>query len=614
MGEIKSINYTNKDFSQIKESLKTLIKSYYPDKYNDFNDSSVEMMYIDTLAYIGNILSFYQDKTLNESILTFATNPINILNIAQSNYGYKPILASSAIVDVDIYQLLPAVQETPGGEYIPNYKYALKMSDVQVKAESNNTIFNINDVVDFSESGSIQNTIDIYETDNSGLPTYFLAKKTYKAYSGETKEYSYTVSELIKYLNITVPDDNIIKILDITDSDGNIWYEVNNLANDLVETKIPTSTYQEFSGLQHNTPFILEYSKVSKRFITKINSNGNIIIQFGAGISDYSDELIIPNQNTLYYDYFNEPVDPKNFVTTRTYGEVPQPGVTLTIRYLKSNGVVSNVKSNDINKISNYNLINDIRTFSESEVNLFNFITTTLACNNELPAVGAKDIETYEQIKINAPAYFSSQDRCVTIPDYNIRVLTMNPIYGSVAKSFTTNSNLVNNEFNNQSLDIYCLGYDYAKHLIKLNEAVKYNIKNYLSNYKMANDVIYIKDAYIINIIVEFDIICYDTVQNKNEVILNCVKQLKDYFNIDNWQIGQPIILNEIKQMLDKVSGVRTVENVIVKNIFDNSNETYSDIYYDIEAATKNGVIYTAVDLSIFEVKYPDVNIYGRAK
>ena len=81
----------------------------------------------------------------------------------------------------------------------------------------------------------------------------------------------------------------------------------------------------------------------------------------------------------------------------------------------------------------------------------------------------------------------------------------------------------------------------------------------------MINDSIKIKDAFVINIGVEFDIIVLPN-YNNNEVLNRCIDSLTDYFNIDKWQINEPIILKDLFILLDKVEGVQTVKNVTINN------------------------------------------------
>tara|TARA_B100000315_G_scaffold57104_1_gene51430 strand:- start:464 stop:982 length:519 start_codon:yes stop_codon:yes gene_type:complete len=166
------------------------------------------------------------------------------------------------------------------------------------------------------------------------------------------------------------------------------------------------------------------------------------------------------------------------------------------------------------------------------------------------------------------------------------------------------------------------LGYDNTGKLVRINEAVKENIKVYLSQYRMMTDAVQLKDAWICNISVDFAILTKKGF-NKNEVLLRCIDRLKFYFSINKWQINQPIILADVASEIVSVEGVATVVNppnqnpneeqrlVVIKNK-SGSADGYSDNLYNIAAATFNGVVYPAVDPTIFEVKYLDTDIQGR--
>ncbi len=165
---------------------------------------------------------------------------------------------------------------------------------------------------------------------------------------------------------------------------------------------------------------------------------------------------------------------------------------------------------------------------------------------------------------------------------------------------------------NDLALNFYVLGYDGNQKLTTINEATKENIKTYLNYHRILTDAINIRDAYIINIGIDFDIITFPD-QNGNQVILRCINRLKEYFDIKKWQINQPIVISNIYTELDRVEGVQTVVSVKFKNLHDQTLG-YSMHMYDIEGATKNGVIFPSLDPSIFEIKYPDNDILGRVR
>ncbi len=612
----KDVRYLGKDFISFRNNLIDFSRTYFPKEYNDFSDASIGMMFIEMSSYVGDVLSFYIDNQLRENFLQYAKNRNNIVNLAQDK-GYKPRVAGISYTNLDVFQIIPATSYP----FKPDWRYAIKVSDLKASPENNTNIsFRVNDIIDFSESGSSPTDVTVYETNESGeTVTFYLLKKNVKASSGIIVEKTFTIGNPEKYLKIILPDTDVVEILSVTDSDGNAWYEVPYLAHDTILDSIPTELISEFTDFKYTVPYLLRYKRVSKRFVTRVRSDNKIELQFGAGSTAYPDEILIPNPNNVSYDYFNKPLDPRNFLNTRTYGQVPGNTV-LTIKYLKGTSEESNVAANEINTITEASITNNESGLDQA---LFNRVKNSLAVINRIPAVGARSAETNEEIKDNARAYFSAQDRCVTFSDYEIRILSMNPKFGNIAKvkvvqddqliafSRTIISNKNANPF---ALSAYCLSYDANKKLTQLNNAIKNNLKNYLDSYRMATDAINIKDAYIINIGIEFDIVTYSNVLNKREVVLRCVDLLKTYFDIDKWQIGQPIFLTEIYNILDNVEGVRTVSTVRIENKYDTTGITYSTNLYDINTATIDDIVYPSLDPSCWEIKYPDLDIKGRAR
>jgi hypothetical protein len=124
----------------------------------------------------------------------------------------------------------------------------------------------------------------------------------------------------------------------------------------------------------------------------------------------------------------------------------------------------------------------------------------------------------------------------------------------------------------------------------------------------MVTDAINIKDAFYINIGVNFDIVVASGYSN-NDVVTNCILALQDHFAIEKWNINQPIILADITSRLLQVKGV---QNVIKVEITNKQGGNYSPYAYDIPGATRLGNIYPSVDPSVFEVRFPNIDIQGR--
>ena len=615
MANNKDIKYINKDFSEYRLALINYAKTYFATTYNDFSPSSPGMMFMEQASYVGDVLSFYQDNQFQETFLQFARQTNNLFELAYM-FGYKPSVTSVASANIDFYQIVPSILS--GSTYVPDFNYALFISEnstVQT-IDVNKVSFLVGDSVDFSYSSSSDPTeVTIYEIDGSGNPTYFLLKKTKPSISATINTVSYSFANPQRFATVNLSADRLVGILDATDSDGNEWYEVDYLAQDAIYDSIKNTNVNDpnFSPDGPQVPFLLKLKQIQRRFATRFIDSTSLQIQFGAGNTSDSDENIIPNPDNVGLGLPFEKTKlttayaPNNFVFTKTYGIAPS-NTTITFRYLTGGGAPANVSANTLTGFVG------TAKFMKSNLNsaLAQQVFDSLAVTNPSTADGGGDGDTVDELRQNTISNFATQLRNVTQDDYLVRALSLPSKYGAMAKAYiepTKVSSLFSGEAN-AILDLYVLSQNQFKHLITATPALKQNLITYLSQYRMINDVINVKDAYIVNIGVDFEIIVLPD-YNNNEVITNCIVALKDYFATSKWQINQPIILKNIYILLDKIPGVQTVKNVSIKNIVGETTG-YSKYLYDIGGATSNNVIYPSLDPCIFEVKYPDVDIRGR--
>jgi len=632
----KEVKYLNRDFSSFRSGLMDFAKTYFPNTYNDFNESDPGMMFIEMASYVGDVLSYYIDEQFKESMLAFAEEKKTIYEIAQG-YGYKPRQSSPATVELDVFQTVPASSTivSSNGLQQPDEDYCLTIPAGMEVTSTNGTIFRTLDDVIFSDSSSLSpRQDDIYEVDNnSNVSKWLLKKSKIKAVSGTTTTEYVQFGAAEKYKRIALQNTPVLEIISVTDSDGNKWYEVPFLAQDTV--------YSDFQNNSKNSPdlvsgrsfapFLLKLVKTSKRFTTFIRPDGRTEMRFGSGVAAGADEEIIPNPSNVGSNlpgtpsFLDTSFDPANFLNTETYGQCPT-NTTLTIKYSYGGGVGDNVASGMTTSVSQMNaefdnsvtLNNNLKSISQNSV----------AATNPQPATGGSGAETLEDIRVNALAYFQAQSRAVTKDDFITRVYSLPAKYGNIAKVYIIqdeqvaaidqNTGDTTYQANPLALNMYMLGYDQNKKLVNVNNAVKENVKTYLSQYRMMTDAVQIKDAWVCNIGIRFAIFTKKGF-NKNEVVFNCVNKLKVYFHADKWQINQPIILADVVSELLSVEGVASVvkpqagrdELIIVTNKW-GSAQGYSNNIYDIKSATHNGVVYPSVDPAIFELKYPDSDIQGR--
>jgi hypothetical protein len=615
--ENRDIKYINKDFGELRNSLIEFTKTYFPSTYNDFSPSSPGMLFMEMSAYVGDILSFYLDNQIQENFAQFARQQNNLYTLAYM-LGYRPKVTGVATVDIDFYQQVPSI--LVGNEYFPDYSYALQIQEnTSIRSDlTGNTGFLVQDPVDFTFSSSSDPTqVSIYSV-TGNIPDFYLLKKTRKAISAEIKTTTFSFTSPERFQTIEISDSNIIQVLDIVDSDNHEWYEVPYLAQEMVFDTIKNTNPNDpnFYSDESEVPYLLQLKKVPKRFVTRFTSPTNLQIQFGAGTNTQNnDEEIIPNPDNVGLglpskrSLLTTAFAPANFLYTDTYGIAPY-NTTLTVRYLVGGGVSANVPAGSLTSINTPEKIKFQSNTLDSI--LAETVFDSVTVNNPAAASGGQDGDTVDELRFNSLSSFTTQLRSVTQDDYLIRALSLPSQYGSIAKAYIEPQKLAN-LFPGEtpaSLDLYVLAYDNVKHLTIASGALKNNLKTYLSQYRVVNDAINIKNAFIINIGVEFDIIVLPE-YNNNEVIFSCIKALKDYFAIDKWQINEPILLKDLYILLDKTDGVQTVKNInIVNNV--GVNLGYSAYAYDIKGGTLNNVIYPSLDPMIFEVKYPDTDIKGR--
>ena len=644
---VKQVNYLNKDFGDFRDNLIEFAKVYFPNTYNDFNEASPGMMFIEMAAYVGDVLSYYIDSSFRESLLAYAEEKRNVYNIAQS-FGYTPKVTSPSSVVLDVYQTVPALNQKP------DYRYALNVkAGTTVTSAATDTTFRTLEDCNFNFSSSFDaRDVTVFETD-SGAPTKFLFKKKVKAESGNinTEYISFGTAE--KYSQIKLANAKVIEIISVTDSDGNTWHEVDSLARDTIfeDMENNSSNSPDSVGDRESVPYLLKLKKVSRRFTTYINQNDETVLRFGAGISDNPDEEIVPNPDMVGSNLPGSPsklttaFDPSNFLKTKAFGTAPS-NTTLTIKYSYGGGIDDNVNSDDITNISSISYEIQDSLLSSG---LVQDAKDSVEFTNPKPATGGSGGQTIKEVRESALAYYQAQQRAVTKEDYVVRAYSLPPKYGNIAKVHLTQDDQLNRDADSIDLDrqvtpadvaagrtlrsfqagrflnplamnMYTLGFDSNKKLTKMNQTSKENLKTYLSQFRLVTDAVNIKDAYVINIAVNFAILT-KTGFNKNDVLLRCVTAVQDFFDIDRLQIGQPIVLSDIAYELSLIDGVASivppVDNnpnklpIVVENKY-KLNEGYSGNYYDIENGMIDGILYPALDPSIFEIKYPNSDIKGK--
>jgi hypothetical protein len=604
--EDKNVSYLNKSFSDFKTALQQYAKTYFPTTYNDFSESTPGNLFIEMASYVGDVTSFYLDTQTQENFLLYAKEKENLYALSYV-MGYRPKASYASTTIIDVYQLVPSIDN--GGILTPDYNtYGLIIpTNTSLTSTSTGTKFLTTQQIDFTDTGSTEITF----VDNN----YFLFKKSVSAISAEIKTTTISFPGNQKFATATITDSNILQVLRITGSDSNVWYEVPYLAQ--------SSIFQQIANPSYNTdqvPYLLQLQKVPRRFVSRILSDNTLQLEFGAGLSsNKTDEQIIPTPDniqlglvpgiSLLTNNYNE----ASVMFTQEYGLAPIG--SYNIKYLVGGGITSNVPANDITIIDTAGIY-----FKNTPGPLSGSVLGSVVSTNPSPSSGGRNGDTIDEIRQNALYSYSTQLRAVTKDDYIVRALSMPSDYGTLAKAYIS-QDFTREDFtqtvahtqpgNPLTLDLYILSYNNNKQLVTATTTLKQNLVTYLNQYRMVTDAINIRDAFYINIGVNFDIITLSGYSNK-DVLTSCISVLQDHFNIDKWQINQPIIFSDITSKLLQVKGVQSVVKLEIVNKQDNTGTLYSQYGYDIPGATRNGNIYPSLDPAIFEVRYPNTDIQGR--
>ena len=604
MSDNNNVSYLNKTFSDFKSNLVNYAKTYFPTTYNDFSEASPGNMFIEMASYVGDVMSFYLDAQTQENFLIYAKEKENLYALAYA-FGYRPKASYASSTNVDIYQLIPSI--ISGSNTSPNFNtYGLIIpANTSLTSNSTGTKFITTEKLDFTDTGSTEITfIDA---------NYYLFKKSVPAISAEIKTTSFTFASPQKYQNISITDDNILQILDVSGSDGNKYYEVPYLAQSSIFNPVTNPTYST-----DQVPYLLTLQQVPRRFISRIISDNTLQLEFGAGLTNYADSVIIPTPDNIQLGLvpgisdLSDNYNKASVFFTRQYGLAPS-NVTLQVRYLVGGGITSNIPSNDLTIIDTTGI-----SFKNPSGPLSGSVLNSVVSTNPNPSSGGRGGDEIEEIRNNALYSYSTQNRAVTKDDYIVRALSLPSDYGSISKVYITQdfersnvSETISSTKNPLALDLYILAYNSNKQLVTSSDTLKNNLITYLNQYRMITDAINIKDAFYINIGINFDITILSGYNNQ-DIITNCITSLQNYFNIEKWQINQPIVISEIYSTLLMIKGVQSVIKVEIINKQDNTGNTYSPYGYDIPGATRNNNIYPSLDPSIFEIRYPNTDIQGR--
>lgn len=593
-----NIKYTSRDFKQIQTDLKNYLAQQFPD-YGNFTEQSSSKILLDAVAWVGDIVNFYQDQSFKELFLDTAKDPKNIIQLAKT-LGYKYTGKKGSIVDVNFYITVPFINNN--GRIEPDTRFYLTIrSGTIIKSNTTplqyfQTIQNCN----FNDYDDIQIAERVDDEDPDSAPTKYALTKKVKCITGQTKIEIINVGDYTPFLEIELGEKDVLSIVSLTDTSNNVYYEVDYLAQD----QNFTITENSATGELDQVPYIVNLQNIPYRFERHVDENGLSKLVFGTGSQSTDDDTLVPNPYQYIMSgtaYQGNVIDVNNFLGTRTLGITPT-NTALAITYLHGGGVLSNVPANSI--VTVHELLYDWPTndvLADKAV-----VLSSLECNNILPAQGGKDAPTTNEIKYYASANFLSQKRAVTLTDYISLIYTMPEQFGVIYRAYAEASTGSDN-----SINVFVLSQNDFGELTFAYDTLKENLKLYLSKYRMLNDTLYIQDGNILNIQIKFNIVISNQF-NKPQVLFECINAIKDKYKNSNMDFNRPIIIGEIHNIIYDIPGVISLSDLKIINVVGTiSGKTYSEIEWNIDNNTKSGILYSSPK-HIFEIKYPDSDIIGQ--
>ena len=602
--QIRQRSYLGKDFESLRNNLSTYAKNYYSDQIKDVSEGSVAGMFIDMAAYTGDVLSYYLDYQFNELSLETATDVNNVEKLIQ-RAGVKIGGASPAVLNVNFYAVIPALLKN--GVYIPDPQYLpIIQTGTQVTSNSG-IVFELTEDLNFGEmdqNGNLVAQFKIFTQDAAGNPTRFVVRGVGFCSSGKIETESFTIdSDFVPFRSITLTKQNVSEVISVADIDGNQYYEVDSLTHDVVYKSIPNTTSDRDTVNDSITVI-----PAPRRFITSSSRvSGKTTLTFGSGDASTLDDDIIPDPSELALPLYGSKktfkkatIDPNTLLRTRSLGISPT-NTTLTISYRHGGGLNNNVGAGTINTISK--LI--YRFLPSAPSNIAATIRATFEVDNTEAATGGEDALSLDDLRAIALDYSNAQNRIVTKQDAMARVYTMPSNFGRAYRvGFRPNP------VNPLSTLMYVVSRNSSGQLITSSDTLKVNLSKYLNEFRLISDGIDIVDSPIVNLKCSYTVVLNSTaVKNTTLQILN--QSLKDYFNIKNFQIDQPILTSDIMNIILNTNGVLSISNLTFEGLNGNINGTsYSDVIFNVNQNTINGLIVPPPG-GIFEVRYPDFDIVG---
>ena len=589
----RTIKYTDRDFDSIKESLVSYAQRYYPDTYKDFGQAGFGALMTDYVSYIGDVLSFYMDYQANETFLDTAIEFDNIVKIAKT-LGYKFSFDYASHGLVSFYATIPASlsdQTQINADYAPTIKKGAAIS-----SDSDEKFILVEDI-DFANSNNQREVAIFNET--TGLVTHYAVRAVGRVISGIMDTTEVVVGEFERFRKVKIDDSFVTEIIDVIDSDGNEYFEVDYLSQNVI--------YKELKNVNAPTDkvsSILKPKLVSRRFTVEKDTESTTL-QFGYGSERSLTSDTYGRPENVMIQKFGRPYvsstvfDPSNLVDNDKFGISPV-NTTLTIKYLKNSSLNPNASKGTLNNLSNVELVfPGTNNVVATEEGVFQSISTT----NDSPIVGSVTVPTPDELRARAVSFVSSQKRAVTKQDYEALSYSMPPQFGAVKRVRA----LQDKDSFKKNLNLYLISEDEFGNFVETNSTIKNNLKTWITRHKMITDTVDILDIRIINLSINFTVVA-DVDRDKFDVLNNCITSLVNFFSV-KFEVGEPLFYNDVFRELKDVDGVLDVTEVFAKNLvgglYSNSDFSISD------SISVDGRSILQGEDQVFEIKYFDRDLIG---
>lgn len=604
MAQDKKINYTSRNFADVRTELINYIKQYYPALFSDFNDSSVGMMLIELNAAVADMLSYHTDRMFNETQIDYAQEKRSVLSMART-MGVKIPGKRPSVTLADFSVTLPVRGNTFDNRYAPILRYG-------AQAVGGGQTFETLEDVDFNSpytAGGVPNRLILPNIDDTGRVVSYTLVKREIVVNGTTKILTKNIypGENKPFIEVLLPDTNVLSIEQVVSKEGvnlstrptldefvdpNIrWYEVDSLAEDKIFIEDNRDT--DNIGIKPG-----KWIENTRRFIKEYTDKGFCKITFGSGNGD-------TNLSQFQNNGFKLKIS--DFIDSTSLGEIPKVNTTLFIRYRVGGGVGGNIGPNVLRGVGNYQL--DVT----GPNNTFNTnVRRSLAVNNVFPAFGGKGDPTIDEIRHMVKYNFASQNRSVTIKDYIASIFKMPGKYGVPFRMGVSE--------NKNKVEVSVIGLNSDGSLSNNStNTLKENISSWLADYRMINDYVLVKDGRIINIGFDIDIFV-DKGLNKGEIINNVINSVKSYFDINKWDMGENIYLSQLLENINNVPGVLNVTSIKAFNkvgqgkySLNKTSQSYNDDQTREINTGENFALFGEYD-TMFEIKDARTDIRVRVK